>query len=168
MHHKKLTAAVTIAALAIAAPVAQAAPSDNSIAPGRTFFGQVTSGQHPNRLVTLHNGTGKAHRIATIGISGSGGYVYTLPMNTALIQASGLPMCRVGLRLAAGAKCALDVRVHTVRAGWWRSVLRVAYANGWNNSGQLEAHVVAAPTTASRSTRPGSCTSIATASESCS
>jgi hypothetical protein len=141
--HMKRALTIGIAVLAIAAPAAQAAPIDNSIQPGRLFFGTVQSGQHPNRLVTMRNGTGAAHRIGTIAIAGAGGYVFTSPANTALLQASPYPRCQVGLRLAPGARCVLDVRVHTVRVGWWRSVLRVAYQNGWNNSAQLEAHVVA-------------------------
>jgi hypothetical protein len=47
------------------------------------------------------------------------------------------------MTLQPGARCVLDVRVHTTRAGWWRSVLSVVYGNGWFNSSQLEAHVVA-------------------------
>lgn len=168
MTHRKRALIIGIATLAIAAPIAQAAPSDNSVQPGRTFFGQVVSGDHPNKLVTLRNGTGAAHRIGTIAIAGAGGYVFTSPANTALLQASPYPRCVVGMRLAAGARCALDIRVHTVRVGWFRSVLRIVYRNGWMNSGQLEAHVVLGPSTATGSMQPGSCTSIQTASESCS
>ena len=118
------------------------ASADNSIQPGRTFFHTVHSGDHPNRIVTLHNGTGKLRRIGSIQIAGSGGYVFTIASGTALLDATGLPECRVGLAIPAGGKCALDVRVHTVRVGWWRSVLSVVYRNGWFNSGSLEAHVV--------------------------
>lgn len=118
------------------------ASAANSIQPGRTFFHTVHSGNHPNKLVVLHNGTGAPRRIATISIAGSGGYVFTLPVNTPALASSGLPTCKVGMVLPAGGKCARDIRVHTVRVGWWRSVLRIAYRNGWNNSGQVEAHVV--------------------------
>jgi hypothetical protein len=142
MTHRKLSIGIAVLAATAALAATAQASARNSIAPGRLFFGTVQSGQHPNRLVTLKNGTGAAHRIGTIAISGSGGYVYTLPAN-ALTTTSPYPRCVVGLRLAAGARCVLDVRVHTVRVGWWRSVLRVAYQNGWNNSAQLEAHVVA-------------------------
>lgn len=114
----------------------------NSVQPGRTFFHTVHSGDHPNRIVTLHNGTGANRRIARIAVSGSGGYVFTLPSGTSELLATGLPECRVGMILPAGSRCALDVRVHTVRVGWWRSVLQIVYRNGWNNSGSLEAHVV--------------------------
>jgi hypothetical protein len=143
-HKKRGLAVVAMLMLAMLALAASAQASvKNSIQPGRTFFGTVQSGQHPNRLVTLHNGTGQTRRIKTIAIAGAGGYVFTSPANTALLQASPLPRCTVGMVLPAGAKCALDVRVHTVRVGWFRSVLRVVYRNGWMNSGQLEAHVVA-------------------------
>ena len=135
-----IVAALTIAMLALAASAF--ASTKNSIQPGRTFFHTVTAGQHPNRLVTLHNGTGAPRRIKTIAISGSGGYVFTIAANTALLADSGLPRCKVGLSLAPGARCAIDVRVHTVRVGWFRSVLRVVYTDGWFNSGSLEAHVV--------------------------
>jgi hypothetical protein len=141
MHRKYLTIGVAIAALTIAA-TAQASVK-NSIQPGKLVFGNVVSGQHPNRVVTLHNGTGQPRRIKTIGVAGAGGYVFTLPLNTAMLASSGLPRCVVGMVLPAGARCALDVRVHTTRVGWFRSVLRVVYRNGWMNSGQLEAHVVA-------------------------
>jgi hypothetical protein len=141
MNRKYLIGGVAIAALII--PTMAQASVRNSIQPGRTFFGQVTSGQHPNRLVTLHNGTGTYQQIAGIRVAGSGGYIFTLPNNATMIQASGLPMCRVGMGLVPGARCVLDVRVHTVRPGWWRSVLSVVYGSGVFNSGQLEAHVVA-------------------------
>lgn len=118
------------------------ASADNSVQPGRTFFHSVQSGTHPNRLVTLHNGTGANRRIGSIEISGSGGYVFTLASNSPLLSSQSLPECRVGMILPAGSKCALDVRVHTVRVGWWRSVLGITYRNGWFNSGSLEAHVV--------------------------
>jgi hypothetical protein len=140
--HKKRAFIIGIAALAIAAPATQASVK-NSIHPGKTVFGQVTSGTHPNRLVTLHNGTGHARRIATISIAGGGGFKFTLAANTMLIENQQYPMCKVGMQLAAGARCVMDVRVHTVRVGWWRAVLSVTYGNGWFNSGQLEAHVVA-------------------------
>ena len=159
-------AAVGVAALLVF-PVAAQASVKNSIQPGKLVFGQVTSGQHPNRLVTLKNGTGVYQQIAGIRVAGSGGYVFTLPANTALIEASGLPTCRVGMGLQPGARCVLDVRVHTSRVGWWRSVLSVVYGSGWFNSGQLEAHVVSAPTVPARATTPGSCTSLATISEAC-
>jgi len=139
---RRATLAICAIALAIiVAPAAAHASPANSIQPGRTFFHNVPSGDHPNRLVTLHNGTGQPHRIATIAISGAGGYVFTTPVNTPELAAQPLPTCRVGMRLAAGGSCAIDVRVHTTRRGWWRSVLRVVYRNRWFNSGQLEVHV---------------------------
>jgi len=141
MSRKSLAALVTIAALA--SPVVAQASVKNSMQPGRTFFGQVTSGIHPNRLVVLRNGTGIIQQINRIGVAGSGGYIFTLPANTPLLKASGLTRCRVGLVLPAGTRCAFDVRVHTKRPGWWRSVLSATYTSGVFNSGQLEAHVVA-------------------------
>ena len=134
-----------LAVLSIGAVVyagSAAASADNSIQPGRTFFHTVHSGTHPNKLVRLHNGTGANRRIGSIRIAGSGGYVFTLASNSPLLDSQSLPECRVGMILPAGASCALDVRVHTVRVGWWRSVLSVVYRNGWFNSGSLEAHVV--------------------------
>jgi hypothetical protein len=142
MAHRKLSIGIAALVATVALAATAQASVKNSIQPGKLVFGQVTSGQHPNRLVTLRNGTGQAQRIATIAIAGAGGYVFTSPANTALLEASPYPRCQVGLRLAPGARCVLDIRVHTVRVGWFRSVLRVVYQNGWMNSGQLEAHVV--------------------------
>lgn len=133
---------VFVFALAVAATPSHANVR-NSFQPAHVYFGDVQAGQHPNRLAILHNGTGRVQRIATIGVSGSGGYVFTLSRNTALLAASGLPTCRVGESLPVGARCAVDVRVHTVRPGWWRSVLRVTYAGGVFNSAELRAHVIA-------------------------
>lgn len=140
---RRATLAVCAIALVViaASSTAAHASATNSIQPGRTFFHNVASGSHPNRLVALHNGTGAARRIATIAISGAGGYVFTTPVNTPELDAQSLPTCRVGMILPAGASCAIDVRVHTTRRGWWRAVLRVVYRNGWFNSGQLEVHV---------------------------
>lgn len=139
-HRKTLSVGVAIAALA-APTVAQANPQ-NSFQPAHVYFGAVQSGTHPNKVAVLHNGTGAPRRIKTIAVSGSGGYVFTTPQNTAMLAATGLPACKVGMKLAAGARCAIDVRVHTVRVGWWRSVLSVVYGNGWFNSAELRAHVV--------------------------
>lgn len=136
-----VVAAVMLAMLALAASAF--ASTKNSIQPGRLVFGAVQSGQHPNKLVTLHNGTGQTETIKTIGISGAGGYAFTLAANTKLLEGQSLPRCTVGMVLAPGARCAMDVRVHTIRPNWWRSVLRVVYADGHFNSAQLEAHVVA-------------------------
>lgn len=168
--HRKRGATIAAAAVMATLAVATAAQANprNSVQPGRTFFGQVTSGDHPNRLVTLHNGTGAPRVIGTIAIAGGGGFKFTLAANTPILAKSGLPRCTEGTRLAAGARCALDVRVHTVKVGWFRAVLRIVYRNGWMNSGSLEAHVVAAPSTVSRSTPAGSCSSVAGASEACS
>lgn len=123
--------AVVLAALVFA--TAATASLKNSIQPGRTFFGAVKSGNHPVKTLTLHNGTGATQTIKVIGISGSGGYVFTL---------TSAGTCHVGTTLAPGQTCTFSVRVHTRRVGWFRSVLRAVYANGWNNSAQLEAHVV--------------------------
>src|SRR5690349_10923862 len=141
MNRKSLAAGVTIAALIL--PATAAANPANSIQPAHVYFGTVQSGDHPNRLVTLHNGTGAPETIKTVAISGAGGYVFTVAANTALLASQPYPRCKTGMTLAAGARCAIDVRVHTVRAGWWRSVLRVTMTNGWFNSSELRAHVVA-------------------------
>lgn len=131
-------------AFAVLASAATAAANiKNSIQPAHVYFGTVQAGDHPNKLVTLHNGTGKAQVInRSVAISGAGGYVFTTPTATAAIRSSGLPECMLGTRLAPGARCVIDVRVHTVRAGWWRAVLRVVYADGTFNSAELRAHVV--------------------------
>jgi hypothetical protein len=113
--------------------VASATSADNSIQPSHLRFGDVTSGQHPVKVATLHNGTGAPQRIGTITIAGSGGYKFTL---------TGASTCSVGERLANGETCSFAVRVHTSALGWWRSVLRVTYSSGWNNSSSLQAHVV--------------------------
>lgn len=168
-HKKRDLAIVMVVAVAMLALTASAfANAKNSLQPAHVYFGQVTAGQHPNRLVTMHNGTGAPETIKTIAIAGSGGYVFTLAANTALLTQSGLPRCKPGLTLAPGARCAIDVRVHTSRGGWFRSVLRVVSTTGWFNSSELRAHVVAAPSTVTSSTTPGSCTSIASAAEECS
>src|SRR5204862_361468 len=46
------------AGAAIAAPAAQADPSDNAIQPSPVYFGKVTAGTHPTRTLTLKNVTG--------------------------------------------------------------------------------------------------------------
>ena len=142
--HKKRGAAIVAGLMLVLLALAGSgfANAKNSLQPARVYFGQVTSGQHPNRIVTLHNGTGAAQTIKRIGIAGSGGYVFTIAANTALLAAQPYPRCTVGLDLAPGARCAIDVRVHTVRAGWFRSVLSVVYVTGWFNSSELRAHVV--------------------------
>jgi len=140
--HKKRALTIGIAALAIAAPVAQANPA-NSIQPAHVYFGAVHSGSHPNRIVRLHNGTGALERITSIGVSGSGGGKFTLVGKSALIDATLLPRCVVGMRLGVGGSCVFDVRVHTTRVGWWRSVLGVHFDSGNFGSAELRAHVVA-------------------------
>lgn len=132
---------VGVLALLCVTGVAQA-NARNSIQPAHVYFGTVQSGQHPNRIATLHNGTGAPETINGIAINGSGGYVFTLAANTAALAGQPYPRCKVGMTLAAGARCAIDVRVHTVRAGWWRSVLRVTSTGGNFNSAELRAHVV--------------------------
>lgn len=155
----------TLMAMCLAAAASAMANARNSMQPAHVYFGHVLTGHHPNRLVTLHNGTGTAETIKTIAIGGSGGYVFTLAANTTILADSGLPRCKDGMTLAAGARCALDVRVHTVRAGWWRSVLRVVSTSGWFNSSELRAHVVG--TIPARTTTSASCGSISSASASC-
>ena len=139
-HWKPLAATVIVAMLVFAG----AAYGDvkNSMQPGHVYYGTVMSGDHPDRLITLHNGTGATQTIDTVDISGSGGYVFTLAANTPILADSGLPRCKPGLVLPDGARCAIDVRVHTVRPNWFRSVLSVIYTNGWFNSSELRAHVV--------------------------
>jgi hypothetical protein len=139
-HRKFLVATVVVAVLAVAA--AAYANAKNSMQPAHVYYGTVVSGQHPDRLITLHNGTGAPQTIDTVSISGSGGYVFTLAANTPLLADSGLPRCKPGLELPARASCAIDVRVHTLRPNWFRSVLSVVYTNGWFNSSELRAHVV--------------------------
>jgi len=123
------------------AGIAHANP-ENSMQPAHVYFGTVQSGQHPNKFVTLHNGTGVAETLKTIAVSGSGGYVFTLPAPPVFSEMT-LFRCQEGMTLKPGARCLIDVRVHTTRAGWWRSVLRVVSTTGWFNSSELRAHVVA-------------------------
>lgn len=152
-HRKRdlgIVAAIMLLALALAATAH--ANTRNSMQPAHLYFGEVVTGNHPNRLLTLHNGTGAAYTIDTVKISGAGGYVFTLAANTPLLQQSGLTRCAPGVTLAPGARCAFDVRVHTTRAGWWRSVLSVVPSNGAFNSAELSAHVVG--TVPARSTPP--------------
>jgi hypothetical protein len=142
MRHRKFLAATVVAAVLVAAAAAYAS-AKNSMQPAHVYYGTVVSGDHPDRLITLHNGTGASQTIDTVDISGSGGYVFTLAANTPILAGSGLPRCKPGLVLPDGARCAIDVRVHTLRPSWFRSVLRVVYTNGWFNSSELRAHVVA-------------------------
>jgi len=142
MRHRKFVAATVVAAVLVVAAAAYA-NAKNSMQPAHVYYGTVVSGQHPDRLITLHNGTGTAQTIDTVDISGSGGYVFTLVANTPLLADSGLPRCKPGLVLRDGGRCAIDVRVHTLRASWFRSVVSVVYTNGWFNSSELRAHVVA-------------------------
>jgi len=141
--HKKRDAAIIAGLMLVMLALAGSAFANakNSLQPAHVYFGNVHSGQHPNRLVTLHNGTGAPQTIKRIGIAGSGGYVFTIAANTALLAAQPYPRCTVGLELAPGERCAIDVRVHTVRAGWFRSVLSVVYATGWFNSSELRVHM---------------------------
>ena len=141
MRHRKFLAATVVAAVLVVAAAAYA-NANNSMQPAHVYYGTVVSGQHPDRLITLHNGTGTAQTIDTVDISGSGGYVFTLVANTPLLADSGLPRCKPGFELPARASCAIDVRVHTLRPNWFRSVLSVVYTNGWFNSSELRAHVV--------------------------
>jgi hypothetical protein len=140
-HRKSIAATIIVAALVIAAPAY--GNVKNSMQPAHVYYGTVMSGDHPDKLVTLHNGTGATQTIDTVDISGSGGYVFTLAANTPILANSGLPRCKPGLVLPAGARCAIDVRLHTLRPNWFRSVLSVVYVNGWFNSSELRAHVVA-------------------------
>jgi nicotinamide mononucleotide (NMN) deamidase PncC len=112
---------------------AGATSAQNSIQPSKIRFGTVVSGAHPTKMATLHNGTGTSQTIGYVGIAGSGGYKFTLARGTT---------CLVGVKLAPKATCQLNVRVHTKATGWWRSVLRVTYASGWNNSASIQAHIV--------------------------
>lgn len=132
--------AAVIAASLVVASSAMANPA-NSFQPAHVYFGDVPSGSHPNKLVTLHNGTGAAYTLETIAISGSGGRKFTLVGRSALLSSSKYPRCRAGLTLAPGARCVFDVRVKTTQAGWWRSVLSVVPSNGQFNSAELRAHV---------------------------
>lgn len=137
---------ITLAALALVAvaavPVAASANARNSMQPAHVYFGAVKSGQHPNRIVTLHNGTGAPETVKAVAVAGAGGYVFTISANTAALAATNLPRCKPGLVLAAGARCAIDVHLHTVRVGWFRSVLRVTSTGGNFNSSELRAHVI--------------------------
>jgi hypothetical protein len=131
---KKLVSILVIVGgtLAITAS-AFATSAQNSISPSHVRFGTVFSGTHPKKMATLHNGSGVTQKIGVVAIAGSGGNKFTLGSGTT---------CVAGLKLAPGATCGLNVRVHTTKNGWWRSVLRVTYTSGWNNSAQLEAHVI--------------------------
>jgi hypothetical protein len=140
-HPGTIAATVVVAMLVVAA--AAYGNANNSMQPAHVYFGTVVSGSHPDRLVTLHNGTGAAQKIDTVEISGSGGYVFTLAANTPILAGSGLRRCKPGLVVPAGASCAIDVRLHTLRPSWFRSVLSVVYMDGWFNSSELRAHVVA-------------------------
>jgi hypothetical protein len=139
-HPKSLAVTAIVALLVVAAPAYGNAT--NSMQPAHVYYGTVVSGNHPDKLITLHNGTGATQTIDTVGISGAGGYVFTLAANTSILANSGLPRCKPGLVLPAGARCAIDVRLHTLRPNWFRSVLSVVYMNGWFNSSELRAHVV--------------------------
>jgi hypothetical protein len=142
-YRMSLAAMVIVAVLVVAA--AAYGNAKNSMQPAHVYYGTVVSGDHPDKLVTLHNGTGATQKIDTVAVSGSGGYVFTLAANTPILAESGLPRCKPGLVLPAGARCAIDVRLHTLRPGWFRSVLSVVYVEGWFNSSELRAHVVVAP-----------------------
>jgi len=142
MKGKRATTIASIIATLTVLIVAAAAHANvqNSLQPAHVYFGRVPAGQHPNRLVTLHNGTGRQETIGRIGIAGAGGYVFTMVGRSALLTASPYPRCVVGMTLAPGARCVIDVRVHTLRAGWWRSVLSVTTNTGFQ-SAELRAHV---------------------------
>ncbi|HEY2868884.1 MAG TPA: hypothetical protein VGJ11_05215, partial [Gaiellales bacterium] len=84
MRHRKFLAATVVAAVLVAAAAAYAS-AKNSMQPAHVYYGTVVSGDHPDRLITLHNGTGASQTIDTVDISGSGGYVFTLAANTPIL-----------------------------------------------------------------------------------
>jgi hypothetical protein len=139
MHRKSTLAAVVIAALALAGTAS--ANVANSIQPAHVYFGTVQSGDHPVKTVTLKNRSGHTWKLTKFSIAGSGGYVFTL------VKMDGTT-CLLGETIKTGVSCRLAIRLHTVRNGWWRSVLRVVYTqDGQSNSAffgsaELRAHVV--------------------------
>ena len=130
---------IGIAALAIAAPSAQA-NARNSLQPAHVFYGQVVSGQHPVRMLTLKNRSGHTWKLSAFKVAGAGGGIFTV------VNRDG---CRAGLSLKSGESCQFGVRVKATRLGWFRSVLRVCYtengvkSSGFFGSAELRAHVVA-------------------------
>ena len=125
-------------AIGLAAAGGALASTKNAIQPAHVYFGTVVSGDHPNTLVTLHNGTGRAHKLRVIGFAGANRYKFTNPTRPST--------CKEGMILAAGATCTIDIRVHTEKVGWWRTALSVRYrplkdARYW--TAEVSAHVVA-------------------------
>jgi hypothetical protein len=141
-HHKKrglaVVGAVMIVMLALAASAF--ANQANSLQPAHVFYGQVTSGQHPVRMLTLKNRSGHTWKLSAFKVAGAGGSVFTA------VSRDG---CVVGLSLKSGESCQFGVRVKATRLGWFRSVLRVCYtengekSSGFFGSAELRAHVVA-------------------------
>jgi hypothetical protein len=133
---------IGVAVLALASAGTAAANEKNSIQPAHVYFGTVQSGQHPVKIVKLLNRSGHTWDLTGFAIAGSGGYVFTL------VSMDGTT-CRSGETLKTGESCQIAIRVHTVRQGWFRSVLRATYSEGnqtssaFFGSAELRAHVVA-------------------------
>lgn len=128
---------VAMAALLVIAPTASASPS-NAMQPANVYFGQVKSGQHPERVVTVRNPTGSSVTITRFLIAGAGGKKFTLVGSDGTTQAS----CHVGTTLRPGGSCTIIERVKTTAPEYWQAVVSVWYAGGQFNGG-VYAHVVA-------------------------
>jgi hypothetical protein len=133
---KRTILGLSIALVALSSVVGVAAANQrNSIQPAHVYYGTLTLGEHANKLVTVHNGTGQQQVIETITFAGAGGRIFTNPVAKST--------CHLGTVLTPGARCQLDVRANAKRVGWHRSVLRVIYASGVFGSAELRVHVVA-------------------------
>jgi hypothetical protein len=114
-----LAAAATLAMLALAGP-AQASPA-NALQPANVYFGDIPSGSHPTRIVTVRNPTGRTQWIHRFDLAGAGGRKFTLSFHDV--------SCRVGTRLPVGASCTIRVRVATTHPEYWQTVISVYYGS---------------------------------------
>ncbi len=142
---KAVTTIVGLGALAalLTAGPAQASPA-NALQPANVYFGQVVSGQHPTKTITVRNPTGRNQVIRRFDLSGAGGRKFTLTWTHAT--------CRAGMKLSPASTCTLVVRVATTKPEFWQTVVSVyygrspAFKHGTRGqfNGAVYAHVVAA------------------------
>lgn len=118
---------------------ARAANAQNSIQPAHAYFGEVKLGDHPVKLLTWHNGTGKARKIHRIDLSGSGGNIFA--------TSGDETTCRHARIIPKGGSCVIQVHVKTdhIPLGWARSSLslRFGFHAHLYASAEIRAHVVA-------------------------
>jgi hypothetical protein len=142
MTRSMLTLGALVALLAAPA-AAQAQPADNAIQPSPVFFGEVKAGDHPKKLLTLTNHTGRKQTLRKFILEGAGGGKFGLGVGDGAT-------CRRWMNLKNGRSCTFYVRVVTDFPDWWETNIQINYGPrimGLPKRGQWNAivfaHVVA-------------------------